>query len=218
LQRLPKKFRAARPQELARIMVSPPPDLVSLLTGPLAPPWVVRRSIRLAVYGGPAGGTDRIPDVLRRYPEFAAYLSEALLQSATHLPMEVRARLSGQLANLLLDTSTPDFASIRLMPLLGSTAYRDRSALAQLAERYSTRPKGLMFRTALDALRSSGGIPEHFQALYVDSDKWVRRALIADRHKSPTFVRRLRANEQQDPFLKHLAASEKSARSIVIGL
>jgi hypothetical protein len=178
---LPRRFRAANRQELARIRsAADVPDLSILLEGTQAPPWQVRRLLRLALYTGRVDIMKAIPELLVRYPEFSSYVASALAQCSQAVPADLRAHLAGELGLMLSDPDTPTFVRLELIALCGTQAYRNRDALETYLRDRSDHPTGVCFRAALDGLRQTGGIPANVHAACAQGDIWTQRALLAD--------------------------------------
>lgn len=158
------------------------PDFAAALEqGAFLPPSAqYRRDVAQAIYVGDNEFLRTIPQMLRAYPEYAAFTASALTQASSFLAGSVRDRLRSELAAMLLDRTTPEFLATKLIEILAHPDYRDREALVRFALASVGNPRGIAFRAALDGMRENGGVAPELTDHFAAMDGWGRRALLAD--------------------------------------
>lgn len=161
-------------------MCKNPPDAMSFLRGDAAPVWRLKYALNIALYGKNQAFLMAIPDTVDRYPEFCRYAVSALLKKSSMLSNDLRQELSSGMADRLFKPQTPLFVVWNILELLSDPDYSQRAALERYAETWSVEPRGALFRALLDALRSSGGIPEILRSHMTKTDAQGRRAFVFD--------------------------------------
>ena len=169
-----RKFRLATKREIGKLVRAPRPDATRLINGvDLVQPWELRRSLRIAAYTNDATFLTRIPEILKRYPEFSSYVSGMLMKRAASLSKEVRTVISSKMAAMLLDLETPTFVALDLLPLLSTPEFQRRSAIRSYASFQAKRARGIRLQASLRALRLTGGIPSDLFRECVQADAWT---------------------------------------------
>jgi hypothetical protein len=176
-----KHFRPATSHEFAVMCaVADPPDLSILLNGTLAPRRYVRQSLRRALHLNHIEIVKAIPELVDRYPELSHYILDGLSVCAQRIHPAVRSDLSTGLRAILLARETPQFVCLNIISLLATPDYCQREALERYVQDRLANPTGVCFRTALDALRRTGGIPIDIHHACDKEDIWTKRTLLAD--------------------------------------
>jgi hypothetical protein len=194
-----QKFRPATEKELARIMQNETNiDLTKLLSGERAPAWVVRRSIRIAIYRKQEDVLVALPEIIARYPEFGRYIVSALAQCVDWIPAPIRTIVSSHLSNMLFDT--PPFVQISLLGLFGQPKYAERPALVRFARQSLEQGGGgIRLRIALASLARTGGIPIDIIEMAARGEPAVARELLVSCAISPVCDQLSKPNPT-DPF------------------
>jgi hypothetical protein len=152
----------------------------SFLQTEIASPLTLARAIRRAIYAEDGDFLRMLPQLMARYPEIIAYACSALTPASDLVAADVRDHLRVELASMMLDPATPDFAAVRLIEVLSHPDFRDRTTLERFVKVRAYKPRGVAFRAALDALRNTGGVLPELIDCFEEMDGWGRRALLAD--------------------------------------
>jgi hypothetical protein len=179
-QLLPRSKRSEI-RMLRRLRNSPSVDalLQAEATSPISLKTLAE-TLRHAIYTQRADFLRGLPQLLEAYPEFATYAAATVQLSASVVTVDVRGHLRAEFARMLLAPATPDFVAVKLIEVLSHPDYLDRQTLEQFARLRSSNPRGMVFRTVLDALRATGGTAPNLVKRFGEMDGWAMRALLAD--------------------------------------
>jgi Reverse transcriptase (RNA-dependent DNA polymerase) len=175
---IPRKSRGATRQEIHRMKRAQKMDVSYFLDGELVAPWLLRRAVRIAAYCNDVKFLRQIPELMMRYPEFSEYIVSLLVHQSVRIEKRTRQEIGDKLSLMLLDRETQTFVALQLLEFLATPAYERRSAIENYARANMAAACGIRLRTALRALRLSGGIPNDISEACLKADASTVRAIL----------------------------------------
>ncbi len=175
---IPRKFRAATGKEIDRMKHAQQMNVSNFLDGELVAPWLLRRALRIAAYRNDVKFLRQIPELMMRYPECSEYIVSMLVHSSITIEKRTRREIADKLSLMLLDRDTQTFVALQLLELLATPTHERRSAIENYARVSMTTACGIRLRTALRALRLSGGIPDDISEACLKADAPTIRTVL----------------------------------------